>query len=139
MMVSGRRFYLPHGITADADNNYWLTDVALHQVRLCCRCRRRARLLPPPLTAGPVVPPQVLKVSSDGRDRVLVALGEAFVPGSDRGHFCKPTDVAVDPQTGSVFVSDGYCNARILKFSSEGKYLTEWGAGSGPTPFPPLS
>lgn len=78
-----------------------------------------------------MLPPQVFKVSSEGRDRVLAALGEAFVPGSDSAHFCKPTDVAVDPQTGSVFVSDGYCNARILKFSPEGKYLDEWGAGSG--------
>lgn len=30
------RFYLPHGITTDKDNNYWITDVALHQVS--CRC-----------------------------------------------------------------------------------------------------
>uniref|UniRef100_H2TEM4 Peptidylglycine alpha-amidating monooxygenase n=1 Tax=Takifugu rubripes TaxID=31033 RepID=H2TEM4_TAKRU len=104
MKASGRNmFYLPHGITTDKDNNYWLTDVALHQV---------------------------FKVSGNGRDRILVALGEAFVPGSDSGHFCKPTDVAVDSKTGNVFVSDGYCNARILKFSPEGKYLNEWGAGS---------
>ncbi|XP_069025180.1 peptidyl-glycine alpha-amidating monooxygenase isoform X1 [Embiotoca jacksoni] len=104
LKASGRNmFYLPHGITTDEDNNYWVTDVALHQV---------------------------LKVSSDGRDRTLLALGEAFKPGSDSGHFCQPTDVAVDRQTGNVFVSDGYCNARILKFSAAGRYLTEWGAGS---------
>ncbi|TNM92459.1 hypothetical protein fugu_019471 [Takifugu bimaculatus] len=104
MKASGRNmFYLPHGITTDKDNNYWLTDVALHQV---------------------------FKVSGNGRDRILVTLGEAFVPGSDSGHFCKPTDVAVDSKTGNVFVSDGYCNARILKFSPEGKYLNEWGAGA---------
>uniref|UniRef100_H3CNS3 Peptidylglycine alpha-amidating monooxygenase n=1 Tax=Tetraodon nigroviridis TaxID=99883 RepID=H3CNS3_TETNG len=104
LKASGRNmFYLPHGVTTDQDNHYWLTDVALHQV---------------------------LKVSGDGRDRVLLALGEAFVPGSDSSHFCKPTDVALDPQSGSVFVSDGYCNARILKFSAQGKYLDEWGAGA---------
>lgn len=28
------RFYMPHGITTDKDNNYWVTDVALHQVRV---------------------------------------------------------------------------------------------------------
>jgi len=28
------RFYLPHGITIDKDDNIWLTDVALHQVVL---------------------------------------------------------------------------------------------------------
>ncbi|XP_051794330.1 peptidyl-glycine alpha-amidating monooxygenase A isoform X2 [Acanthochromis polyacanthus] len=104
LKASGRNmFYLPHGITTDKENNYWVTDVALHQV---------------------------LKVSSDGRDRILLALGEAFTPGSDSNHFCKPTDVAVDTETGNIFVSDGYCNSRILKFSADGKYLSEWGAGS---------
>lgn len=104
LKASGRNmFYLPHGITTDKENNYWVTDVALHQV---------------------------LKVSSDDRDRTLLALGEAFTPGSDNNHFCQPTDVAVDTHTGNIFVSDGYCNARILKFSADGKYLSEWGAGS---------
>ncbi|XP_054468876.1 peptidyl-glycine alpha-amidating monooxygenase isoform X2 [Anoplopoma fimbria] len=104
LKASGRdMFYLPHGITTDKKNNYWVTDVALHQV---------------------------LKVSSDGRDRMLLALGEAFTPGSDNNHFCQPTDVAVDTETGNIFVSDGYCNARILKFSADGKYLSQWGAGS---------
>ncbi|XP_060890201.1 peptidyl-glycine alpha-amidating monooxygenase isoform X2 [Labrus mixtus] len=104
LKASGRNmFYLPHGITTDNDNNYWVTDVALHQV---------------------------LKVSSDGRDRTLLALGEEFTPGSDSRHFCQPTDVAVDPHSGNIFVSDGYCNARILKFSADGTYLSEWGAGT---------
>ncbi|XP_076019705.1 peptidyl-glycine alpha-amidating monooxygenase B isoform X1 [Genypterus blacodes] len=104
LKASGRNmFYLPHGITTDADNNYWVTDVALHQV---------------------------LKVSSDGRDRVLVTLGEAFTPGSDNKHFCQPTDVAVDTVTGNIFISDGYCNARILKFTADGEFITMWGAGS---------
>ncbi|XP_015251692.1 PREDICTED: peptidyl-glycine alpha-amidating monooxygenase [Cyprinodon variegatus] len=32
LKASGRNmFYLPHGITTDKDNNYWVTDVALHQ------------------------------------------------------------------------------------------------------------
>uniref|UniRef100_A0A8C5HUB6 Peptidylglycine alpha-amidating monooxygenase n=1 Tax=Gouania willdenowi TaxID=441366 RepID=A0A8C5HUB6_GOUWI len=102
LKASGRNiFYLPHGITTDKENNYWVTDIALHQV---------------------------LKVSGDGRDAALITLGEAFTPGSDKNHFCKPTDVAEDPETGNIFVSDGYCNARILKFSADGKYLSEWGS-----------
>nr|XP_046231091.1 peptidyl-glycine alpha-amidating monooxygenase B [Scatophagus argus]XP_046231092.1 peptidyl-glycine alpha-amidating monooxygenase B [Scatophagus argus]XP_046231093.1 peptidyl-glycine alpha-amidating monooxygenase B [Scatophagus argus]XP_046231094.1 peptidyl-glycine alpha-amidating monooxygenase B [Scatophagus argus]XP_046231095.1 peptidyl-glycine alpha-amidating monooxygenase B [Scatophagus argus] len=104
LKASGRNmFYLPHGITTDKENNYWVTDVALHQV---------------------------LKVSSDGRDRTLLALGEAFTPGSDNHHFCQPTDVAIDTESGNIFVSDGYCNARIMKFSPDGTYLSKWGAGS---------
>uniref|UniRef100_A0A665WWH6 Peptidylglycine alpha-amidating monooxygenase n=1 Tax=Echeneis naucrates TaxID=173247 RepID=A0A665WWH6_ECHNA len=105
LQASGRNmFYLPHGITTDKENNYWVTDVALHQV---------------------------LKVSSDGRDTILLALGEAFTPGSDSKHFCQPTDVAVDPKSGEIFVSDGYCNTRILRFSPKGQYLSEWGAETG--------
>ncbi|XP_052423178.1 peptidyl-glycine alpha-amidating monooxygenase B isoform X1 [Carassius gibelio] len=104
LKASGRNmFYMPHGITTDKDDNYWLTDVALHQV---------------------------FKLSSDGKDRPLLVLGEAFEPGSDKTHFCQPTDVTVDPVTGNVYVSDGYCNSRILKFSPEGKYISHWGAGS---------
>lgn len=70
------------------------------------------------------------KLSSDGKEKPLLTLGEAFVPGSDKSHFCQPTDVAVDPDNGNVYVSDGYCNTRILKFSPEGKYLSHWGAGT---------
>ncbi|XP_066506634.1 peptidyl-glycine alpha-amidating monooxygenase B isoform X3 [Hoplias malabaricus] len=104
LKASGRNmFYLPHGLTTDKDNNYWVTDVALHQV---------------------------YKLSNDGKDKPLLVLGEAFKPGRDKSHFCQPTDVAIDPETGNIFVSDGYCNSRILKFSPEGKYLSEWGAGS---------
>uniref|UniRef100_A0A3P9DJZ6 Peptidylglycine alpha-amidating monooxygenase n=1 Tax=Maylandia zebra TaxID=106582 RepID=A0A3P9DJZ6_9CICH len=101
LKASGRNmFFLPHGITADKENNYWVTDVALHQVSF----------------------------SSDGKDKTLMALGEAFIPGSDNNHFCQPTDVAVDTESGNIFVSDGYCNARIIKFSADGKYLSEWGS-----------
>ncbi|TRY85578.1 hypothetical protein DNTS_032554 [Danionella cerebrum] len=96
-------FYLPHGISTDKDDNFWVTDVALHQV---------------------------FKLSGNGKDQQLLILGEAFEPGSDKNHFCQPTDVAVDPVTGNVYVSDGYCNSRILKFSPEGKYISHWGAGS---------
>ena len=49
-------------------------------------------------------------------------MGEAFKPGRDDSHFCKPTDVAVS-SAGIVFVADGYCNQRIMKFSADGKLL----------------
>ena len=28
------RLYMPHGLTVDSEDNVWVTDVALHQVRL---------------------------------------------------------------------------------------------------------
>ncbi|XP_078422104.1 peptidyl-glycine alpha-amidating monooxygenase B isoform X2 [Cetorhinus maximus] len=99
--VGSNIFYLPHGISTDKDDNFWVTDVALHQV----------------FKLGP-------------RGDYLLVLGQAFQPGSDSSHFCQPTDVAVDPAHGNVYVSDGYCNSRIIQFSPEGKFIMQWGEGS---------
>ncbi|KAK7792478.1 hypothetical protein R5R35_013863 [Gryllus longicercus] len=93
-------FYLPHGLTIDFENNIWVTDVALHQVFKFSANRTSAK-------------PSLI-------------LGQQFVPGSDNNHFCKPTDVAV-LSNGDFFVSDGYCNSRIVKFDRTGKKLMEWG------------
>ena len=29
-------FYMPHSITVDTRGNIWITDVAMHQVGICC-------------------------------------------------------------------------------------------------------
>ncbi|XP_040842039.1 peptidyl-glycine alpha-amidating monooxygenase isoform X11 [Ochotona curzoniae] len=103
-------FYLPHGLSVDRDGNYWVTDVALHQV---------------------------FKLDPNGREGPLLTLGRSMQPGSDQHHFCQPTDVAVDPSTGAVYVSDGYCNSRIVQFSPSGKFIMQWGeASSGSNPKP---
>ncbi|XP_014321990.1 peptidyl-glycine alpha-amidating monooxygenase isoform X1 [Myotis lucifugus] len=111
LQSSGKNlFYLPHGLSVDKDGNYWVTDVALHQVFK----------LDPNSKAGP-----------------LLILGRSMQPGSDQNHFCQPTDVAVDPDTGAVYVSDGYCNSRIVQFSPSGEFITQWGeesSGSNPKP-----
>lgn len=44
----------------------------------------------------------------------------------DGDPFNQPTDVAI-ASTGDLFVSDGYRNARIHKFSQDGKLLLSWG------------
>lgn len=99
-------FAMPHGLTVDADDNVWVTDVALQQV---------------------------FKFSRQGKP--LLALGERGVPGSDGAHFHQPTDVAVAPD-GTFYVSDGYLNTRVLKFAADGTLLFQWGTkGSGPGQF----
>ena len=90
-------FIMPHGLTVDKWDNIWVTDVALHQV---------------------------FKFSHEGI--LLMKLGAAKVPGTDTSHFNLPTDVAVT-KDGSFYVSDGYGNSRVIKFSADGKYLFEWG------------
>lgn len=91
------QFIMPHGLTVDNANNIWVTDVALHQI---------------------------FKFSHEGQ--LLMKLGVARVSGNDSLHFNLPTDVAV-ANDGSFYVSDGYGNSRVVKFSSSGKYLFEWG------------
>jgi len=90
-------FIMPHGLTVDKENNVWVTDVGLQQI---------------------------FKFTHDGK--LLMTLGVAKVAGNDSLHFNYPTDIAV-ANDGSFYVSDGYRNSRVVKFSKEGKYLFEWG------------
>ena len=90
-------FIMPHGLTVDSENNIWVTDVGLHQI---------------------------FKFDQEGK--LLMTLGEAEVSGNDSTHFNLPTDVAV-ASDGSFYISDGYRNSRVVKYSSEGRYLFEWG------------
>ncbi|XP_022360632.1 peptidyl-glycine alpha-amidating monooxygenase isoform X6 [Enhydra lutris kenyoni] len=104
LQSSGKNlFYLPHGLSVDKDGNYWVTDVALHQV---------------------------FKLDPNSEGSPLLVLGRSMQPGSDQDHFCQPTDVAVDPDTGTIYVSDGYCNSRIVQFSPAGEFITQWGEES---------
>jgi DNA-binding beta-propeller fold protein YncE len=46
---------------------------------------------------------------------------------SSHTQFNRPSDIAVDPANGDVYVSDGYGNSRIAVFDREGKFLRQWG------------
>jgi hypothetical protein len=89
----------------------------------------------------------VFKFSPDGKE--LMVLGTPGVP-SDTGYdiaigmesivrggppFNRPTDLAIAPN-GEIYVTDGYGNARIHRFSADGKLLGSWGGpGTGPGQF----
>lgn len=100
-------FYLPHGLTIDDEDNLWVTDVALHQIFK----------FPP------------LAMLNDTVTKPLLVRGERFVNGKDEDHFCKPSAVAV-LKNGDFFVSDGYCNTRIIKYDKRGARLMIWGRSS---------
>ncbi|RZB39303.1 peptidyl-alpha-hydroxyglycine alpha-amidating lyase 2, partial [Asbolus verrucosus] len=87
-------FYMPHGLTIDRHDNLWVTDVALHQA---------FKFKP-----GELSP--------------VLAFGQRLTPGSSKTHLCMPTSVAVATE-GEVFIADGYCNSRILKFNAAGGLL----------------
>ena len=51
------------------------------------------------------------------------------------GMFRQPTDVAWDSQ-GNIYITDGYINSRVAKYSKDGDWLKSWGEpGTGPGQF----
>ena len=68
---------------------------------------------------------QIFVFSNDGSE-LLMTLGEKNVSGSDETHFGKPQDVAFLAD-GRFLVADGFDNCRVVIFSAEGKYITEFG------------
>jgi sugar lactone lactonase YvrE len=104
-------FVFPHGITADKDGNVWVTDGDGKDGK----------------------GHQVFKFSPEGK--VLLTLGKAGVTGDGVDTFNKPSAVAIGAN-GDIFVADGHggnSNARIVKFTKEGKFIKAWGKkGSAP-------
>ncbi|GIT68988.1 MAG: hypothetical protein Ct9H300mP27_00920 [Chloroflexota bacterium] len=45
--------------------------------------------------------------------------------------FHRCTHLAIDPQNGDFYVSDGYGNASVHKYSPDGKLLFSWGGKLG--------
>ena len=74
-----KMFYMPHGLTIDHDGNFWVTDIALHQVFM---------------------------FKPNDLVRPALAVGKKFKPGSGPDQFCRPADVAV-MKNGDFFVADG--------------------------------
>jgi DNA-binding beta-propeller fold protein YncE len=77
---------------------------------------------------------QIFEFSNDGTS-LLKRIGEPRVQGNDKTHLNGPTGIAFLPN-GDFYITDGYKNSRVVKFSRDGKYLFEWGKrGSGPGEF----
>src|SRR5215469_10289486 len=101
-------FHRPHGVHMGPDDTIWLTDDGDHTVRKC---------------------------TLDGE--VLMTLG---IPGEPKPYmsgepFHRCTHTALSPR-GDLYVSDGYGNARIHKYTPDGKLLMSWGEpGTDPGQF----
>jgi sugar lactone lactonase YvrE len=116
----------PPGIHVDRDGNVWVTD---GQDDGPAAARGEPPRTGPP--AGAKRGHQVYKFSPEGR--LLMTLGK---PGGATApdYFFQPNDVLVAPN-GDIFVSEGHggSNARVLKFTREGTFVTAFGRkGSGP-------
>jgi sugar lactone lactonase YvrE len=111
------RFVFPHGLAVDGEGNVWVTDAQGSKDG----------------TKGH----QVFKFSPAGK--LLMSLGKAGVAGDGPDLFNQPAAVAV-ARNGDILIADGhvpsYGNARIMKFSKDGKFIKSWGhKGSAPGEF----
>jgi hypothetical protein len=107
-------FAFPHGIAVDRNGDVYVADADGRNGK------------------GDVV----VKFSPDGK--VLMTLGHPGMPGDGPDYFNRPSAVTVSPD-GTIYVADGHggdSNARIVKFSPDGKLIRTWGKkGSGPGEF----
>lgn len=89
-----------HGISIGPDDTVWCADDATHTIT---------------------------KFSADGE--LLLTLGEPGNPAErwSGAPFCRPTNAAVSPATGHIFVTDGYANSRVHEYTAEGDHLGSWG------------
>jgi hypothetical protein len=93
-------FDKPHGIFIDAENDLYLVDSGGHFVQ---------------------------KRSREGKILFTIGTrGERAELQSGRW-FNQPTDLVVHPTTRELFISDGYGNSRVHRFSPEGRYIASFG------------
>ena len=93
-------FVRPHGLSLGPDETIYCTDDGDHTVRQC---------------------------TLDGE--ILLTLGSVGNPSEAFSGFPfnRCTHTASDPKTGDIFVTDGYGNSRIHRYSIEGEYIDSWG------------
>ena len=108
-----------HGITIGPDDSVYCVDDGGHSVR---KFDRNGALL---MTIGPAGAP-----SDSGYDgKTLTTITRGAPP------FNRPTNLAVAPN-GDLYVSDGYGNSRVHRFTPRGELVLSWGEpGGGPGEF----
>jgi len=116
-----------HGITVGPDGSVWCVDDGNHTVR---RFTPDGELL---LTIGnPGVPSDTGYIGPQPGISGSTLLDSITHGGPP---FNRPTNLAFGPG-GDFYVSDGYGNARVHRFSGEGELLQSWGEpGTGPGQF----
>ena len=101
-------FSRAHGLHIDADDNLYCTDDGDHTVRKC---------------------------TTDGKVLLTIGVPQKPAPFMSGDPFHRCTHTALSPQ-GEIYVSDGYGNARIHKFTPDGRLIKSWGApGTDPGQF----
>src|SRR5215467_12391749 len=104
-------FEFSHSVRIDKDDNIWTVDEGTNMIT---------------------------KWNQDGKVMMVIGRRPPPIGGAvatrtgpnlpdEKYTFCRPTDVGWDPQ-GNIFISDGYCNNRVVKYSPDGRYITKAGS-----------
>ena len=102
-------FVRAHGVTVGPDGMLYCVDDGDHSIRKC---------------------------TPDGEVLMTIGTPDEPAPIHSGEPFNRPTKVAFDPETDELYISDGYGNASVHKFSPDGKHLFYWGEyGTDPGQF----
>jgi hypothetical protein len=78
----------------------------------------------------------VKKWTTEGE--LVMTIGTQGQPSEKWGGepFNTPTNVGISPNTGDIYITDGYGNSRVHRYDQDGKHILSWGApGSEPGEF----
>jgi len=101
-------FKTAHHIFIGPDNSLYTTDIGDHTVR---------------------------KWTSDGEPLMVLGTPDQPAERMSGDPFNRPTDVALGLD-GSIYITDGYGNARVHHYTPDGKHIRSWGEpGDGPGQF----
>src|SRR6476646_3366822 len=88
-----------HGVHMAPDDTIFCTDDGAHCVRKC---------------------------TLDGKVLMTIGVPGKPAPFMSGQPFCRCTHTALSPK-GEIYVTDGYGNAQVHKYTPNGKYLSSWG------------
>ena len=101
-------FHRPHGVHFGPDDTVYCTDDGDHTVR---------------------------KITTEGKVLLTIGVPNQHSPFLSGKPFNRCTHTALSPK-GEIYVSDGYGNSRVHKYSPDGKHLMCWGTtGTDPGQF----
>ena len=94
-------FTRAHGISRGPNGTFYCADDGDHTIRQC---------------------------APDGEVLMTIGIPGEPAPMFSGAPFNRCTHVATDPENGDLFISDGYGNSRVHKYSADGERILSWGS-----------
>ena len=89
-----------HGILIGPDDSVWCVDDGIHTIT---------------------------KFTPEGELLLTIGTTNEPAPIWSGQPFNRPTHAAVSPNSGDIFITDGYGNSRVHKYTADGEHVLSWG------------